>query len=117
MTESAEQIALFKWASLSIKTYPELALLYHIPNGGLRNVVVAVRLKKEGVKKGVPDLCLPVARAGFHGLYIEMKAGKGRLSDEQEKWLKDLSEQGYCTHVAYGWIEAKRILEVYLLAK
>jgi hypothetical protein len=49
MSESAEQIALFQWANLSLKKHPELALLYHIPNGGLRNVVVAVRLKKEGV--------------------------------------------------------------------
>jgi hypothetical protein len=65
VTESAEQIALFQWANLSIKAHPELALLYHIPNGGLRNVVVAVRLKKEGVKKGVPDCACLLPGAGF----------------------------------------------------
>ena len=118
MSESAEQIALFQWANLSLKKHPELALLYHIPNGGLRNVVVAARLKKEGVKKGVPDLCLPVARGEFHGLYIEMKAAKrGRVSDEQKQWLMALKAQGYCTEIAHGWIEAKRFIECYLLNK
>ena len=62
-------------------------------------------------------MCLPVARGGFHGLYIEMKAAKGRLSDEQKQWLLALKAQGYCTEIAHGWIEAKGFIEAYLLAK
>jgi len=74
--ESDHQIALFQWVSYQLKRYPELELLYHIPNGGYRYKTTARRLKAEGVKAGVPDICLPVPRGGYHGLYIEMKAGK-----------------------------------------
>ena len=67
-TEAEEQIALFEWAALQSGRFPELALLYHVPNGGSRNKIEAARLRAQGVKSGVPDLCLPVARGGNHGL-------------------------------------------------
>lgn len=41
-----------------------------------RDKATAVALKRQGVKAGVPDICLPVARNGYHGLHIELKAGK-----------------------------------------
>lgn len=69
-TEAEEQIALFEWARLQTGRFPELALLYHVPNGGSRNKIEAARLRAQGVKSGVPDLCLPVARGASHGLYI-----------------------------------------------
>ena len=75
MTEAQHQSALIKWSQLpQIRArYPELKLLHHIPNGGRRDPIEAKHLKAQGVKPGVPDLCLPVARGNFHGLYIEMK--------------------------------------------
>ena len=112
--EANEQTALFNWAQLSRCKYPELDLLYHIPNGGSRNRLEAANLKRQGVKAGVPDLCLPVARGGFHGLYIEMKAGKNKTTDKQNSWLAALKAQGYCTAVCYNWLEAKELLENYL---
>lgn len=72
-TESVEQQCLFRWAAFQSGKYPELKLLYHVPNGGSRKKSEAGRFKAEGVKAGVPDLCLPVARGGYHGLYIELK--------------------------------------------
>ena len=66
-TEADEQIALFEWAALQSGRFPELALLYHVPNGGSRNKIEAARLRAQGVKSGVPDLCLPVARGGNSG--------------------------------------------------
>lgn len=72
-TESVEQQLLFRWARFYVSKYSELALLYHIPNGGSRRKSEAGRFKAEGVKAGVPDLFLPAARENFHGLYIEMK--------------------------------------------
>ena len=65
-------------------------------------------------KAGVPDLCLPVARNGFHGLYIEMKYGKNKTTDNQKEWLKALTDQGYYTVVCYGAEEAERIIARYL---
>lgn len=116
-SESQEQIALFMWAKLQSKTKPELALLYHIPNGGHRSKIAASRLKKEGVKAGVPDVFLPVSRGGFHGLYIEMKAAGGRPSTEQVRWLDDLASQGYMAVICYGYEAAKSTIENYLEAK
>lgn len=63
-SESQEQIALFQWANLAVGTMPDLCMLYHIPNGGLRTKATAARLKKEGVKAGYPDIGLDVAWRG-----------------------------------------------------
>ena len=114
-TESAEQQALFHWAALNERRYPELRMLHHIPNGGKRNIATARRLKAEGVKAGVPDICLPVARCGCHGLYIELKRGKGfRVTELQMAWIQDLAREGYSVHVCVGWEAAARAIEGYL---
>ena len=84
MTEHDEQAALFQWAELMAAQIPELRLMFAIPNGGHRHIGVARKLKAEGVKPGVPDIFLPVARNKFHGLFIEMKFGRGRLTKEQK---------------------------------
>lgn len=60
------------------------------------------------------DLCLPVARSGFHGLYIEMKHGKNKPTKEQIKWIEALIKQGYAVYVCYSWDSAKDVLEKYL---
>ena len=114
MSEHEEQKALFAWARLATKNHPELSLLHAIPNGGHRDIRVARKLKAEGVKPGVPDMCLPVARGDYHGLYIELKKSGGRPSDNQKTWLSDLNAQGYKAVIAYGWVDAKTIIEEYL---
>lgn len=93
--ESIEQTYLFNWSKGMEHFYPELFFMHHIPNGGKRDKVTAKkRLKAEGVKPGVPDVFLPVARKGFHGLYIEMKWGENVPSDEQYKWIYGLLDYG-----------------------
>lgn len=114
-TEHEEQKALFQWADAAKGTRPELRLMYAIPNGGHRHHAVAAKLKAEGVKPGVPDTCLPVARGGFHGLYVEMKRRDGgALLPEQRAWIADLNEQGYQAECCYGWDEARAVIEEYL---
>ena len=114
-SEHQEQVALIRWARMRAATLPQLELLFAIANGGERHQIVAAKLKAEGVKPGAPDLCLPVARGGFHGLYLELKRrGGGRLSPEQKIWLERLQEQGYRATVAYGWDDARQIIESYL---
>lgn len=114
VNESVEQINLFRWAAYASGGMPELGLLYHIPNGGKRDITTAKRLKAEGVKAGVPDLCLPVPRGIYHGLYIELKAGKNKTTTNQNRWLDDLLKQGYCVAVCYGWEAASKVLTDYL---
>ncbi len=112
--EHYEQAHLFQWAALAAGQYPELALLFAVPNGGRRDKVTGARLKAEGVKAGVPDIWLPVARCGYHGLVIELKAPGGRASREQKAWLKALEEQGWLAAVCVGAVEARRLLQQYL---
>ena len=113
-TEAQEQAALFAWAHLREFTTPELRLLFHIPNGGKRNIREAVKLKRMGVRPGVPDLFLSIARGGFHGLWIEMKTPKGQLSKEQRRMMGRLESQGYRVVVCRTWLEAQVIILEYL---
>lgn len=114
-TESQEQIEVFTWSKKNMKAHPELKLMFHIPNGGKRNIATASRLKLEGVKPGVPDIMLPVAKRGYHGLFIEMKRIKGgSLSPKQKDWFTWLKKQGYIPLRANGAKEAINIIKGYL---
>lgn len=114
-TEDEEQMALINWARMAAGALPELRLLFHIPNGGSRGKAEAGRFRAMGVKSGVPDLFLPVARGPWHGLFVELKRTKGgRVSSEQAAWIRDLGAQGYCAAVCYGWEDARREIERYL---
>lgn len=77
-TESEEQQTVMEWAEAASGRWPELRLLYHVPNEGQRSMATGGRLRAEGLKSGVPDLCLPSAHGQYHGLYIEMKRTQGR---------------------------------------
>jgi hypothetical protein len=113
--ESGNQEALFAWAACNVGRMPELEYLHHVPNGGKRDKATAVALKRRGVKAGVPDISLPAARGGYHGLYIELKAGRNTTTKSQERWLSYLNGQGYYTAVCYGWRKAAELIEQYLL--
>ena len=114
-TESAEQRALFEWAALREGKWPELSLLHHIPNGGSRNKAEAARLKLEGVKAGVPDIHLPVARGPYHSLYIEMKRVKGgRVSPAQKLFMRKAEAYGNKCVVCRGFDEAVKAITDYM---
>ena len=91
-------------------------MLFAIPNGGHRHKAVAAKLKAEGVRPGVPDLCLPVARGLHHGLYIELKTLKPKRNPttEQDWWLKELANQGYATFCCRGHKAAISVIQDYL---
>lgn len=115
-SERQHQQAVMKWARQpSIRErWPELALLHHIKNETTGGAAEVAADKAMGVKKGVPDLCLPVTRGGFHGLYIEMKTPSGRASDAQRWWVTRLTEQGYRATVCHGYDAAVAELCWYL---
>lgn len=114
-TESAEQRAVFEWAERMSGRWPELKLMYHIPNEGKRSRITGARMKAEGMRGGVPDICLPVARGGHHGLYIEMKRVKNsKATREQLEWIEDLVGQGYVAAVCRGCDEAINLITRYM---
>ena len=88
--------------------------LFAIPNGGHRHPAVAAKLRAEGVRPGVPDLMLPVARCGFHGLFIEMKADKGKVRGNQQDWHEYLDAQGYLVAVCFNPEAAMDTIKSYL---
>lgn len=106
------QKALFNW--LNVCGIAECKLAFAIPNGGLRNIKVARKLKAEGVRSGVPDIFIPVARNGYHGLFLELKTEKGRVTPHQKEWLEALNNQGFKAVVAYGFDDAVEIIKGYL---
>lgn len=113
--EGEEQATLFSWAEMQSYHYPELKMMFHIPNGGKRSKSEAARFKKEGVKAGVPDVFLPVPRGGYNGLFIELKRlSNSRVSTAQSEWLPALREQGYAAEVCKGWVAASALIEKYL---
>lgn len=113
-TEEEEQTFVFSWAKLHMERWPELRLMHHIPNGGKRSKSEAGRFKAMGVKAGVSDIFLPVARRGYHGLYVEMKALDGRATKEQDEWIAAVREQGYFGRACYGAEDAIRVIKWYL---
>lgn len=116
--EKREQIAVIEFCDY----YPELRdHIYHIPNGGYRNPREAANMKKMGVRSGVLDLHLPLPiinrplEAGeCHGLYIEMKAGKNSLTENQRMFFERAQTQGYECYECNGSREAIEVLREYL---
>lgn len=113
-SEHEEQVALMEWAAYQANAAPELGLLFAIPNGGDRHPAVAAKLKAEGVKAGVPDLMLPVARGPYHGAFVELKVGRNRPHAAQLEWIERLRRQGYYAVVCHGFDEARQAIEDYL---
>lgn len=87
--------------------------LFAIPNGGKRNVREAARLKRQGVKAGVSDLMLNIARNGYHGLDIELKIGKNKLSENQLIWGNRSIKAGRMHQVCYSLGEFINLINDY----
>ena len=99
-SEHSEQVGFCQWFSYK---YPGV-VMFSIPNGELRAKSVAVRLKKEGLTRGVPDLFIPSWK-----LFVEMKRSSGgKVSDEQFKMMMYLKECGYDCIIGYGAEDASR---------
>jgi hypothetical protein len=114
MSEYDSQCALMEMAALWQEKVPELREIFHVPNGGARDAITGARLKRAGVKRGVPDLFLLVPRSPYHGLVIELKTEIGLLSVEQKWWIDRLRARGLRVEVCKGHMAAWHVLEDYL---
>lgn len=93
--EHQHQCAVFEWAALLRHRYPCLKFMYSTLNGERMTIRRAVRASRAGMKRGVPDIVLPVARNGFHGFYAELKAGYNKPTEDQKEYLEFLKSEGY----------------------
>lgn len=111
MSETTEQIAVVDYCNaIGVP-------IVHIPNEGKRSALTGAQLKRMGLQRGFPDLLVPLVRMGYHGLFIEMKYGKGRLSEAQREWLSRLNKEGYAVCVCYGADEAITKIRRYMDGK
>lgn len=113
--EGIEQTALFKWIDLQ---YPqESKLIYHVPNGGHRHKATAGKLKGQGVRAGMPDINVDIARGGYFGMRIEFKATPphdAAVSPKQRDALQLLTERGYLAIICRGAHDAQEQIRAYL---
>ena len=114
LPEDIEQQMVFEWAATMEYRYPCLRLMYHTPNEGKRTKSQGGKLKRMGLRRGVPDICLPVARGRYHGLYIELKSVGGVVRREQKEYLEALRSEGYCTAVCRSAEECESFITEYL---
>jgi hypothetical protein len=114
-TEHQEQVTVMQWVRLHERIWPDLRMLFAVPNGGARNAITGAHLKAEGVKKGVPDILFPCPVGAYPGLAIEMKRRKGgKVSTEQKEYMNWLREKGWWVQVCRGADEAIEVLSAYL---
>jgi hypothetical protein len=116
LSEHQEQCLVIDWCHAHLDLDPRLELIFAIPNGlWAKNKGVALKAKAEGLKKGVPDLLLPIASKGWHGLFVEMKKLTGSsTSTAQKQWHTDLREQGYAVELCKGHEQAIAAIVAYL---
>lgn len=101
-SETSLQMACVKWFRFA---YPK-ELIFHIPNGGNRNVKEGAILKHMGVVAGVPDLMIPK-----FNLFIEMKTKNGTVSSSQNKIMRQLSEAHYDCYVVNSLTQFKKVVQ------
>lgn len=112
MSEHETQAAFFDY--IRWKQYDRLFAIAAIPNQRKASFATGRRFKREGVLPGFPDVGVFVSRQGFHGLFIEFKHGKNRLSPEQRAVKALLESAGFRYVVSYSVDHAIAIFEEYI---
>lgn len=116
MSEFQSQCALVEWARNPAvqRQYPGIDLLEASLNGVKLSKAQAGKAKAAGLLKGALDLNLPVARGPHHGLRLEMKFGRNKLTDEQAWYAGRLREEGWRVETCYDWTAAMNLIIAYL---
>lgn len=108
--EQKIQIAVCNWMRLR---YPDL-LFTISPAGMIRGANTAVLMKRLGYRNGTPDILIFEPRGRFHGLFIELKAEKGYLSEDQRVFIAKAVFLRYATAVCFSYEEAIKTVENYM---
>lgn len=115
--EELQMFAFFDYCRAKAAHDPGYALAFHIPNESKASIPRRQSLKRAGLKKGVPDICVPVSSGEFHALYIEMKVKPNRPSPEQIQLIDELNKVGNYACLCWSAEEAIDILDLYLAGK
>lgn len=103
-SESDHQAMVCRWLDANRVRY------FAVPNGALlggrSRFATMGKLKREGLKNGVPDLIIPQPAADGRPAAVEMKKPGGRLTDEQRDWLCWFERNGWHALTCYGFDDA-----------
>lgn len=109
--EQIEQIKLFDWIRSRKDIFP---FCFHIANERQTSPQQGRILKRMGVKSGVSDIFVGIPSGRFNGMFLELKAGSNVPTDNQEKFMIDMSSQGYYCIWSCGYEKARESIEHYL---
>ena len=111
LPEQLEQVTLFDW----IRTQKHLSpFAFHIANERKTSPMQGALLKRMGVRAGVSDCFIGIARTKYHGMFLELKDGKNKATVTQLEFQNDMRNQNYYCVVCRGFEEAKAAIEHYL---
>lgn len=105
--EESIQTACVNWFRLAFPRY----LCFAEPNGGSRNKLEAINMKRAGVLAGVSDLILVADHAI---LFVEMKTETGKQSAYQKKFQADVERLGFGYEVCRSLQDFQRTVERWL---
>jgi hypothetical protein len=110
ISEQAIHKTVIEWVRLHDDIAP---LVMHFPNEGKRTTRYGAFLKALGMRPGVADLFIAMARHHYHGAWIELKSASGVLSPLQNEFLADMTQQDYYTKACWGVDEAIETIKWY----
>ncbi len=106
---SARELTLHKAVVQLLKISAARGVMYyHVPNGESRSNRTGAKLKAMGVLPGVADLSFVLH--GGRAAFLELKAPKGRLSDDQRAFRDVVVGQGALYAAADDLEQAQSIL-------
>lgn len=109
------QSAYVEWTLLNTARFPALALGFAVPNAARRSYRLAARMKKEGLRSGVPDFVIPAPRGKHAGLMIEFKRPGEKPTDAQKAYMALAETEGWLCVVCTTTEAAVNVTRDYLL--
>jgi hypothetical protein len=89
-------------------------LCNHSANEIKANAQYYAKRAKMGVKRGFPDVSIFKPTEIYHGLFIELKVGYNKPTDEQYEWLDSLNKEGYLEFWTNSIDELMHVAERYI---
>jgi len=115
ISEHQIQVSVIDWWNLwAAMRGIDPRLLFAVPNAGAgAQRGQAGKMKAEGVRAGVPDLCLALPSPVFHGAFFELKSKTGKVRPEQRGYHNLLRRMDYNVVTCFGVDETIRAIMVY----
>ena len=112
--EETAMIVFFDYCRAMAHAHKGYGLAFHIPNESKSSIQRRMTMKRAGVKKGIPDICVPIANDKFASLFIEMKIKPNKPSPEQMQLIRELNQVGNYAALCWSADEAIEMLNKYL---